>query len=95
MPDVQDAIKVVTDPANLAGASDHHSDVREVNEQRAVTALREQGAGRAEARTLAAEAVRELGGRVDSRVQSGGMAAGRDTRRVIETWYVPIEAVRS
>jgi hypothetical protein len=94
MPDVEDAIKVVTDPANLSSGGDRRTGLRAVNEHRAVDALRAQGAGRAEARTLAAEAVREIGGRVESRVETGGMAAGRDTRRVAETWYVPVDRVR-
>ena len=94
MPNVQDAIEVVTDPANLAGFSDRRTGMRAVNEHKAVAALRGQGAGRAEARDLAIEAVRELGGSIQSRVRSGGMAAGRDTRRVVETWLVPISKIR-
>ena len=68
MPDVKDAIKVVTDPANVVGSSDSHSDMRRVNGKRALRALRDQGAGRAEARTLISEAVEELGGEVGSEV---------------------------
>jgi hypothetical protein len=94
MPDLKDAIKVVTDPENLSAFGDSRTGLRAVNEHRAIAALRDQGAGKAEARTLAAEAVRELGGKVESRVQYGGAASGRDTRRVVETLYVPIGAIR-
>jgi hypothetical protein len=94
MPDVKDAIEVVTDPANLSGGGDSHTGMREVNGHKAVAALRSQGAGRAEARTLAADAVREIGGRIESRVETGGRAVGGDTRRVVDTLYVPVDRVR-
>ncbi|MDX6581048.1 MAG: hypothetical protein QOI10_232 [Solirubrobacterales bacterium] len=94
MPDVKDAIKVVTDPANLSSFGDSRRDVRQVNEGKVVAALRELGAeGKADARNLAVQAIGELGGGVETRVEPGGQGAG--TRpRVIETWYVPAEAVR-
>ena len=95
MPDVQDAIKVVTHPANLVGAGDRHTGERAVNEARAVRALREQGAGKAEARALIREAAQELGGRVDSEVRFAGRATGPDTKTAVEIWYVPTAAIRS
>lgn len=94
MPDVKDAIKVVTDPANLSTFGDSRRDVRNVNERKAVKALRELGAGRAEARDLAVEAIGELGGGVETRVESVGAGGGGSRPRVIETWYVPADAVR-
>jgi hypothetical protein len=48
-PDVKDAIKAVTDPANLSSFGDSRRAVRHVDERKAVAALREVGLGRAEA----------------------------------------------
>ncbi len=93
-PTVKDAIEVVTDPANVDGFSDTHSDVRAVNAKRAVGALRAQGAGKGTARTLIAEAVRELGGRVDAEVRASGRAVGPDAKKQAEIWYVPVAAIR-
>ena len=95
MPDVKDAIKVVTDPANLTSFGDSRRSVRHVNEDKAVAALREMGAdGRAEARNLAVQAIGELGGGVETRVDSGGQRGGGSRPKVIETWFVPADAVR-
>ena len=94
MPDVNDAIEVVTDPANVVESSDTHSDMRRVNGRRALKALRDQGAGRAEARTLINDAVQELGGEVGSEVQMSGRATGPDATRAADTWSVPAGKVR-
>ena len=94
MPDVSDAIEVVTDPANVVSSTDSHSDMRRVNGKRAVRALRDQGAGRAEARTLISDAVRELGGEVGSEVQTSGRATGPDATRAADTWTVPVGKIR-
>jgi hypothetical protein len=95
VPDVKDAIKVVTDPANLTSFGDSRRGVRHVNEDKAVAALREMGAdGRAEARNLAVQAIGELGGGVETRVESGGQRGGGSRPKVIETWFVPVDAVR-
>jgi hypothetical protein len=93
MPSAEDAKRIVTDPANVVG-NDTHTNEREVNGKRAVAALRDLGAGKAEARELISEAVRELGGRVDSEVRFGGRAAGPDTRKAVDLWYLPVDAVR-
>ncbi len=93
MPDVKDATEIVTDPVNVIG-SDTHTNERQVNGKRAVAALRDLGAGKAEARELISEAVRELGGRVDSEVRIGGRAAGPDTSKAVDLWYIPADAVR-
>ena len=94
MPDLKDAIEVVTDPANVDGFSDTHSEVRQVNTKKAVRALRAQGAGKGEARTLISDAVRDLGGRVEAEVQASGRAAGSDLKRATDVWYVPVEKIR-
>ena len=94
MPDVEDAKKVVTDPANLSSFGDSRRDVRQVNEQKAVKALREMGAeGKADARNLAVQAIGELGGDVETRVEAASQGAGNKPR-VIEIWSVPADAVR-
>jgi hypothetical protein len=93
-PDVKDAIKVVTDPANVESSGDSHTGSRTVNEKKAVAAIRELGLGRAEARHLAVQAIGELGGTVETRVEAQGQGtAGRP--RVVETWSVPADAVRN
>ena len=94
MPNVNDAIEVVTDPANVVESSDTHSDMRRVNGKRALKALRDQGAGRAEARTLINDAVQELGGEVGSEVRIAGRATGPDSSQAAETWSVPASKVR-
>ena len=94
MLDVKDAIQVVTDPANVIGASDRHSDMRRLNGKRAVRALRDRGAGKAEARELISAAVRELGGEVGSEVRLAGRAAGPDAARAADTWSLPAGKIR-
>ena len=93
MPDVKDAIKVVTDPANLSSFGDSRRGMRSVNEKKAVAAIRELGLGRADARHLAVQAIGELGGEVETRVESQGQGTG-GRPRVVETWSVPADAVR-
>ena len=90
---VKDAIKVVTDPANLSSFGDSRRGTRNVNEKQAVAAIRELGLGRAEARNLAVEAIGELGGTVETRVESQGQGTG-GRPRVVEIWSVPADAVR-
>jgi hypothetical protein len=94
VPDLKDAIEVVTDPVNVIASGDHHSSMRQLNGKRAVAALRAQGAGRAAARDLVTEAVLDLGGRVDSEVRTGGRAVGPDSKTAAELWFVPADAVR-
>jgi hypothetical protein len=91
MPDVDDAIALITDPENLSDAGDRRTGMRAVNEHRVVDALRGGGAGRGEARTLARDAVRAVGGRIESTVQPGG----RNTSQVVESWLVPAAKVDS
>ena len=92
MASAEDAKRIVTDPAN-AIANDTHTDERQLNGKRAVAALRDLGAGKAEARELISEAVRELGGRVDSEVPVSG-GAGHGSRKAVDLWFIPAEAVR-
>ena len=94
MPDVEDAKKVVTDPANLSSFGDSRRGVRHVNEDKVVAALRELGLEKAEARNLAVEAIGELGGGVETRVEQGGQRSARKRPQVIETWHIPADAAR-
>jgi hypothetical protein len=94
MADAADAKRIVTDPSYVVVADDSHSNERQLNGKRAVSALRDLGAGKAEARELISEAVRELGGRVDSEVRMGGRAGGPDTRKAVDLWFLPADAVR-
>jgi hypothetical protein len=93
MPEVSDAIDVITDPTNIVG-SDSHSDELQVNSKRAIRALLNRGASRGDARLLITAAVEELGGREGSEIQVGGRGAGPDTRRAAKTWFIPASAVR-
>jgi hypothetical protein len=93
MPDVKDATEIVTDPANVIG-NDTHTSEREVNGKRAVAALRNLGAGKAEARELISEAVRELGGRVDSEVPMAGGSGRPGNRKPVDLWFLPADKVR-
>jgi hypothetical protein len=93
MPDAADATRIVTHPANVI-ANDTHSGESQVNGKKAVAALRDLGAGKAEARELISEAVRELGGRVDSEVPVGG-GAGHGSRKAVDLWFIPADAVRN
>ena len=94
MAELKDAIDVVTDPANLDAGGDNHSNTRRVNGKRAIRALRDRGAGRAEAGNLISDAVREIGGEVRSEVQRAGRATGPDAKRAADTWFVPVSKVR-
>ena len=93
MPDVDDAVELVTDPANVSRS--HTSGPQEVfavKQTRVLKRLREDGAGKAEARELALQALEQVGGGVDVSTARGG--AGRSAEPEVENWWVPAEAVR-
>ena len=92
MPTIDDAVAALTDPANLSeiGGSDPRRFA--VKQKQVIARLREGGAGKAEARTLALQAIDKLGGEVTEGSQRGGIMA-RHTDSV-ETWVVPLESVR-
>jgi hypothetical protein len=91
--ELNDAIEVVTDPANLI-VSDSHSNMRRVNAKRAMSALRDRGAGKGEARALITEAVQKLDGRVEAEVRTAGRTVGPDARNASDVWLVPVTAIR-
>jgi len=93
MPEVADAVDVVTDPSNVV-RSDSHSDEVQVNAKRATRALLKRGATKGDARLLIAAAVEELGGREGAEIQTGGRGTGPDSRRAAQTWFIPAASVR-
>ena len=95
MPDVDDAVKLITDPANvsrlgLTGPEQHFA----VNRARVIKALRNAGAGKAEARELALEALAKVNGGAELHASRGAPAAGGRGDATEEHWWVPKEAVR-
>jgi hypothetical protein len=93
-PELEDAVKLVTDPANVTRMGSTGPQERfAVNANRVLRALRESGAGKAEARELALEALREAGGGADLHASRGPQGGARGQREV-EEWWVPREAVR-
>ena len=92
MASLDDAVAVITDPANLSevGGSDPRRFA--VKQKRVIQRLREAGAGKAEARTLALQAVEKAGGEVTEGSHRGDpMARHTDST---ETWVIPLDAVR-
>lgn len=93
MASLDDAIEALTDPRNLSELSGGGSERRfAVKQKQVIARLREGGAGKAEARTLALQAVEKLGGEITEGSQRGGVMA-RHTDSV-ETWVVPFDAIR-
>jgi hypothetical protein len=95
MPEVADAVKLVTDPSNVsrmhaAGPEERFS----VNQSRVIRGLRDAGAGKAEARELAFKALDEVGGAVDMHASRGMSARGGHGDAASEDWWVPKAAVR-
>src|SRR2546426_11948955 len=95
MPDLEDAVRAVTDPANVAAmAVTGPTRLFAVNQSRVMRELRNSGAGKAEARELALEALSKVGGGAESRVSRGGPRAKVRRERSVESWWIPEEAVR-
>ena len=95
MPDVDDAVKLITDPANVSPLHVAGSERRfEVNRKRVIRALRDAGAGKAEARELGLEALRKAGGGAEIQAGRGVSASGGTGDTSAEHWWVPGNAVR-
>lgn len=94
VPDLEDAVKLVTDPANVSrmGVTGPRQ-LFAVKQNRVLKTLRESGAGKAEARELALKALEKVGGSAEIRASRGAQAGDRGEREV-ESWWVPAEAVR-
>jgi hypothetical protein len=94
VPTVEDAAKLLTEPANVTRMRVSGPQQRfAVKQNRVLRALREDGAGKAEARELALQALEKLGGGVDEHTGRSPRAGGRGGGGV-EDWWVPAEAVR-
>ena len=94
MPELDDAVRLVTEPANVSrmGATGPQERFA-VRSNRVLRALREEGAGKAEARELALAALAEVGGGAEVATSRGTQRGARGERE-IESWWVPAEAVR-
>ena len=94
MPEVADAVKLVTDPANVSRIRTPGPDERfSVNQSRVMRGLRDGGAGKAEARELAFQALDKVGGAVEMHASRGMSARGKGDA-ADELWWVPKSAVR-
>ncbi len=94
MPDADDAVKLVTEPANVTRLGATGPEQRfAVKHQRVLRALRAAGAGKAEARELALAALEQVGGGRRSTLPEGLQAGARSDREV-ERWWIPADAVR-
>jgi hypothetical protein len=95
MAELGEAVKLVTDPANLTrmgrtGPQEQFA----VNQSRVIKALREAGAGKAEARELALQALETVDGGAEIRASRGAQAVGGRGDAAAEHWWVPASAVR-
>lgn len=95
MPEIEDAVKLVTEPANVSrmGVMGPQQQRFAVKHQRVLKALREAGAGKAEARELALGALEKVGGGAEIHPGRGPQGGARKDRDV-ESWWVPAKAVR-
>jgi hypothetical protein len=93
--DLKSAVALITDPANVARMGLTGPEQRfAVNQNRVIKALREDGAGKAEARELALKALEEVKGGAEIRASRGAQAAGGRGETTNEEWWVPKDAVR-
>ena len=95
MADLDEAVKLVTDPANVTrmgktGPEEQFS----VKQNRVLKALREAGAGKAEARELALKALEKVEGGAEIHATRGAPAVGGRGEATEEHWWVPKGAVR-
>lgn len=95
MADLDDAVKLITDPANVTRMGRTGPEERfAVNQNRVQKALRDAGAGKAEARELALKALEKVKGGAEIHAGRGAQAAGGRGDATAEHWWVPAGAVR-
>ena len=95
MADLAEAVKQVTAPENVTRMRATGPEERfAVNQHRVIKALRDAGAGKAEARELALKALEEVSGGAEIHASRGARAAGGRGDATAEHWWVPREAVR-
>jgi hypothetical protein len=94
MAKLDDAVKLITDPANVSRLGATGPEERfAVNTKRVLRGLRDAGAGKAEAHELALEALAKVGGAAELRSARASQRGGRGDRD-LEDWWVPKDAVR-
>lgn len=95
MAELDEAVQLITDPANVTELPRTGPERRfAVNQSRVMKALREGGAGKAEARELALEALAKVEGGAELRAIRGAPATGSRGDATAEDWWVPAGAVR-
>lgn len=94
MAEMKDAVALITDPAYVSPKHVGGEEQFAVNAKRVIRALRDQGAGKAEARELGLKALEEVGGGAEVRSPRGSLAAGGRGDASSEDWWVPKSAVR-
>lgn len=94
MADLELAVKLITDPANVsrlpAGGDQERFSVKA---NKVIRGLRDEGAGKAEARELALRALDEVGGGAEVHPNRGPQGGARGNREA-EGWWVPAEKIR-
>jgi hypothetical protein len=93
MASIDDAVAALTDPKNLSELGGAGADRRfSVKQKQVIQRLRDAGAGKAEARTLALQAVEKVGGEITEGSHRGAPLARHSDSA--ENWVIPLEAVR-
>jgi hypothetical protein len=92
MASIDDAVAALTDPRNLSELGGGDERRFSVKQKQVIQRLREAGAGKAEARTLALQAVEKVGGEITEGSHRGAPLA-RHTDSA-ESWIIPLDAVR-
>lgn len=95
MADVDQAVRLVTDPANVTrmgqtGPAEQFA----VKQNRVLRALRDAGAGKAEARELALQALEQVEGGAELQAHRGAQPVGGRGDATEEHWWVPAAVVR-
>ena len=95
MADVDQAVRLVTDPANVTrmgqtGPGEQFA----VKQNRVLRALRDAGAGKAEARELALKALEQVEGGAELQAHRGAQPVGGRGDATEEHWWVPAAVVR-
>ena len=95
MADVDQAVRLVTDPANVTrmgqtGPAEQFA----VRQNRVLRALRDAGAGKAEARELALKALEQVEGGAELQAHRGAQPVGGRGDATEEHWWVPAAVVR-
>jgi hypothetical protein len=95
VPGLDDAVKLITDPAYVSrmGATGPQQRCA-VKHNRVLRALRDAGAGKAEARELALQALEKVGGGAEIRASRGAPQTGERGDSAVESWWVPADTIR-